>query len=139
SLLVGRRGARVPVAAGTRNYLGPGGVVIAARLVGLVILDTTLVTFSRSRAGRPVLAGGRDHVTQRLACWLGAPRKVAMTLALTQLVVCGITIGVAQAGLGWVLLAGAAGLLLGGLLIWAFERATAFHVRVAPVSSSVSA
>jgi UDP-GlcNAc:undecaprenyl-phosphate GlcNAc-1-phosphate transferase len=130
SLLLGLLVARVTMAAVTRSYLGPSGVVVAALLVGLVVLDTTLVTISRSRAGRSVLSGGRDHLTHRLAIRLGAPRNVAVTLALTQFIVCGVTIGVAQAGTGWVLLAGAMGVAFGGVLIWQLEK---------PVSSSEAA
>lgn len=121
SLLVGLLVARVTMAAVTRGYLGPSGVIIAALLVALVIFDTTLVTISRTRAGRSVLSGGRDHLTHRLAERLGSPRRVALALATTQVVLCGVTIGVSQAGVGWVLLAGCAGVVLGGLLIWQFE------------------
>lgn len=122
SLLLGLLVARVTMAAVTRNYLGPSGVIVAALLVGLVIFDTTLVTVSRTRAGRSVLSGGRDHLTHRLALRLGGPRNVALTLALSQLILCGVTIGVAQAGVGWVLLAGGAGIALGLGLLWQFEK-----------------
>ncbi len=132
SLLLGLLVARVTMAAVTRNYLGPSGVIVAALLVGLVILDTTLVTISRSRAGRSVLSGGRDHLTHRLAGYLGGPRDVALTLALTQLFVCGVTIGVARAGVGWVLLAGSLGVVLGLGLIWQFERAARLKPTVTP-------
>ena len=57
SLLLGLLVARVTMAAVTRNYLGPSGVIVAALLVGLVIFDATLVTFSRTRGGRSVLNG----------------------------------------------------------------------------------
>jgi UDP-GlcNAc:undecaprenyl-phosphate GlcNAc-1-phosphate transferase len=122
SLLVGLLVARVTMAAVTRNYLGPSGVVIAALLVSLVIFDTTLVTVSRTRAGRSVLSGGRDHLTHRLALRLGGPRNVALTLAIAQLIVSGVTIAVAQAGVGWVLLAGGAGIAFGFAMIWQFEK-----------------
>ena len=122
SLLLGLLVARVTMAAVTRSYLGPSGVVVAALLVGLVILDTTLVTFSRSRGGRPLLTGGRDHLTHRLAHRLGAPRNVALTLAATQLLVSGVTIAVAQAGVGWVLLAGTVALAFGGVMIWQLDK-----------------
>jgi UDP-GlcNAc:undecaprenyl-phosphate/decaprenyl-phosphate GlcNAc-1-phosphate transferase len=105
----------------TRNYLGPSGVVIAALLVGMVVLDTTLVTISRSRAGQPVLTGGRDHLTHRLVKRVGSPRRVALALALTQLCVCAVTIAVAQAGTGWVLLAGGVCLVFGAVLIRQLE------------------
>lgn len=122
SLLVGLLVAQVTMAGVTRSWLGPSGVIVGALLVGLVILDTTLVTVSRSRAHRPLLSGGRDHLTHRLAGRLGAPRNVALTLAVTQLALCAATIAVVEAGLGWVLLAGVAGVALGGLLIWQFEQ-----------------
>jgi UDP-GlcNAc:undecaprenyl-phosphate GlcNAc-1-phosphate transferase len=126
SLVVGLLVARVTMAAVTRHYLGPSGVIVAALLVGLVIFDTTLVVVSRSRAGVSVLTGGRDHLTHRLAGRLGAPRNVALALAAAQLVLCSITIGVAQAGAGWVLLAGGLGLLAGAAMIWQFERSAWF-------------
>ena len=102
--------------------LGSSGVVVAALLVALVILDTTLVTYSRTRGGRPVFSGGRDHLTHRVVDRLGSPRAVAATLAGTQLLVCAVAIGVARAGVGWVLLAGGLSLVFGGVLIWQFER-----------------
>jgi UDP-GlcNAc:undecaprenyl-phosphate/decaprenyl-phosphate GlcNAc-1-phosphate transferase len=127
SLPLGLLVAAVAMSAVNRDYLGPKGVIIGALLVGLVILDTTLVTFSRSRAGRPVLSGGRDHLTHRLAKRVGTPRRVALTLATTQLVVCGVTIVVAKAGEGWVLAAGALALVLGAVLIWQFESSPLFR------------
>ncbi|MGI8428068.1 MAG: glycosyltransferase family 4 protein [Solirubrobacteraceae bacterium] len=132
SLPVGLLVAGLTMSVVRRGYLGPSGVVVAALLVGLVILDTTLVTISRTRGGRPVLQGGRDHLTHRLAARFGSPRNVALTLALTQLALCAITIAVAQAGFGWVLLAGGAGLALGGLLIWEFESTASFDAAPKP-------
>jgi UDP-GlcNAc:undecaprenyl-phosphate GlcNAc-1-phosphate transferase len=133
SLQVGLLIAGVTMGAVSRNYFGPTGVVIAALLVGLVILDTTLVTISRSRAGRSVLVGGRDHLTHRLSHRLGQPRNVALTLAVTQLIVCGATIAVARAGVGWVLLAGAIAVVFGALLIWRLESSPSF--KQAPASA----
>ncbi|HWC87315.1 MAG TPA: MraY family glycosyltransferase [Solirubrobacteraceae bacterium] len=127
SLQVGLLISGVTMGAVSRDYFGPSGVVIAALLVALVILDTTLVTVSRSRAGRSVLTGGRDHLTHRLAHRLGPPRNVVLTLAVTQLAVCGATIAVARAGVGWVLLAGGVGAVLGALLIWQFECSPRFR------------
>src|SRR5579884_883045 len=66
SLPLGLLVATLAMTSVTSKYLGPRGVVIGALLVGLVIFDTTLVTISRSRAGRSVLVGGRDHTTHRL-------------------------------------------------------------------------
>ncbi len=131
SLVIGLLVARVTMAAVTRQYLGASGVIVAALLVGMVIFDTTLVVISRSRAGVPVLTGGRDHLTHRLAGRLGAPWNVALALALAQLTLCGITIAVAQAGVGWVLLAGGASLVAGVTMIWQFERSAWFEREVA--------
>ena len=104
------------------GYLGPTGVIVGGLLVGLVILDTSLVTFSRTRGRRPVFSGGRDHLTHRVVERLGSPRAVAGALAVTQLAVCLVAIAVARAGVGWVLLAGGTVLILGAVLIWQFER-----------------
>jgi UDP-GlcNAc:undecaprenyl-phosphate GlcNAc-1-phosphate transferase len=111
----------------TQKYLGPKGVIIGALLVGLVIFDTTLVTISRSRAGASLFTGGRDHTTHRLAQVLGSPQRVALTLAGVQLGLCGLTIGVAQAGGGWVIASGAVALLFGVLMLWRFETSVSFR------------
>ncbi len=123
----------------TREYFGPSGVVIGALLVGLVIFDTTLVTISRSRAGRSVLSGGRDHTTHRLGRLVGSPRNVAVTLAGAQLVLCGMTIFVAQAGKGWVLLAGALSFAFGVALIWRFETSSRFRLDTSHAESRTAA
>jgi UDP-GlcNAc:undecaprenyl-phosphate GlcNAc-1-phosphate transferase len=123
SLPIGLLVAGLAMESVSLRYLGPSGVVVGALLVALVILDTTLVTISRTRAGRSVLSGGRDHLTHRLARRGGTPRSVALTLAAVQLVVCGVTIAVAEAGIGWVLLAGSLAVAFGAVLIWQFEGA----------------
>ena len=67
-----------------------------APLVGLPILDTTLVVVSRLRRGAPVLSGGRDHFTHRLFGMVGSERKVALILAAAQAALCGLTIALFQ-------------------------------------------
>jgi UDP-GlcNAc:undecaprenyl-phosphate GlcNAc-1-phosphate transferase len=122
------------------DYLGPSGVVVGALLVALVILDTTLVSYSRTRGGRPVMSGGRDHLTHRIVERLGSPGAVAATLAVTQFVVCSIAIAVARAGLGWVLLAGGVCLVFGIVLIWQLEHRLAVRPRASrPPSVSEAA
>jgi UDP-GlcNAc:undecaprenyl-phosphate GlcNAc-1-phosphate transferase len=128
SLPLGLLIAASAMSAVNRSYFGPSGVVIGALLVGLVIFDTTMVTISRSRAGRSVLQGGRDHTTHRLNKQLGSPRRVALTLATTQTLLCALTIGVAKAGTGWVLAAGGLGILAGAVMIWQFETSPWFKV-----------
>lgn len=80
--------------------LGAAGVLEAALILGVVILDTTLVTISRRRGGRPLMTGGRDHLTHRLRNRLQTPRAVAASLAAGQLALCAATLAVAQAGIG---------------------------------------
>jgi UDP-GlcNAc:undecaprenyl-phosphate/decaprenyl-phosphate GlcNAc-1-phosphate transferase len=63
-----------------------------APLVGLPILDTTLVVISRIRRGAPVLSGGRDHLTHRLLGMVGSERTVALILAAAQTALCGLSI-----------------------------------------------
>jgi hypothetical protein len=137
SLPVGMMVAALTMSVVRSNYLGPSGVVVGALMVGLVILDTTLVTYSRKRGGRPVFSGGRDHLTHRIVHRLGSAQAVALTLAGTQLVVCAITIAVAQAGVGWVLLAGACCAMFGLALIWRFERSWATAANLAAHEAQV--
>src|SRR5918911_4171395 len=77
---------------------GWSAILAMAPMVGLPILDTTLVVISRSRAGRPVLSGGRDHLTHRLKAMLGSVRAVVLALAVVQAVLCTLALGVSQLG-----------------------------------------
>jgi UDP-GlcNAc:undecaprenyl-phosphate/decaprenyl-phosphate GlcNAc-1-phosphate transferase len=56
----------------------------AIMLVGLPILDMTLVIISRSRRGAEVGKGHRDHITHRLLPKLGSTWALAGTLAVCQ-------------------------------------------------------
>jgi UDP-GlcNAc:undecaprenyl-phosphate GlcNAc-1-phosphate transferase len=110
-------GASMKVA--SAGGLGAAGVLEASLILGLVILDTTLVTISRRRGGRPLMTGGRDHLTHRLRNRLKSPRAVAGSLALGQLSLCAATIAVAQAGPA-AMVTFAATIIGGG--IWAISR-----------------
>jgi UDP-GlcNAc:undecaprenyl-phosphate GlcNAc-1-phosphate transferase len=110
----------------SQNSLGATGVIVGGLLVGLVILDTSLVTFSRARGRRRLFSGGTDHLTHRVLSRLGSSRAVAATIAVSQVVACGVAIGVARAGIGWVLVAGGTAMALGAVLIWQLERAPFF-------------
>jgi UDP-GlcNAc:undecaprenyl-phosphate/decaprenyl-phosphate GlcNAc-1-phosphate transferase len=105
--------------------LGQAVVVAAIPLVGLPVLDTTLVVISRTRRGVNLLSGARDHVTHRLLRWLGTPRAVALALGLTQAALCLIGLALFQATTvviltvgGALLAAGAAAVLV---LDWSYE------------------
>jgi UDP-GlcNAc:undecaprenyl-phosphate/decaprenyl-phosphate GlcNAc-1-phosphate transferase len=66
--------------------LGWVGLLVAGLLVGMPVLDTTLVVWSRRRRSIPVLQGARDHLTHRLRARFGTAFAVAMVLAAAQLV-----------------------------------------------------
>ena len=111
-------------------------------LAGLPVVDTTLVMISRRRAGVPLLTGGRDHLTHRLATRLDTPRRVARALAAAQAVLGAIAIGVVQLGSGSVLTAWAlwfvaatAAIILLESRSWAPARAAADSADPAPTEA----
>jgi UDP-GlcNAc:undecaprenyl-phosphate/decaprenyl-phosphate GlcNAc-1-phosphate transferase len=116
----------------SQNSLGATGVIVGGLIVGLVILDTSLVTFSRARGRRPLFSGGRDHLTHRVVGQVGSSRAVAAAIAFTQVVACGVAIGVSRAGIGWVILAGGTAMALGTVLIWQLERLPLFKATSPP-------
>ena len=99
--------------------LGSTALLVAALLVGLMILDTSLVVVSRTRRGIPLVTGGRDHLTHRIWNKLRATRAVALTLFAVQGVLCAAAIGAAAAGSGAVVAVSAVaiGLGLGALVL----------------------
>jgi UDP-GlcNAc:undecaprenyl-phosphate GlcNAc-1-phosphate transferase len=80
------------IAAVGHSTMGGSAVFAGAMLVGLVILDTSLVVFSRRRARVSLVTAGRDHLTHRLLTRLGSARRVAAVLALGQGALCGLAI-----------------------------------------------
>ncbi len=119
SMLLGSLVAGVSMSAASLGARHPTALVVASLLVGLAILDTTLVSISRRRAGRPLLSGGRDHLTHRLARRLGAPQRVPPALAGAQALLCALAVASVQVGTGWVIAAGAV-TAAGG--VWAVEK-----------------
>jgi UDP-GlcNAc:undecaprenyl-phosphate/decaprenyl-phosphate GlcNAc-1-phosphate transferase len=85
--------------------LGLEHVLVAILLAGVPVVDTTLVSISRRRAGISILTGGRDHLTHRLRTRLGTARTVALTLGVVQASLGAVAIGVVQLGRGSVLAA----------------------------------
>ena len=88
--------ACIAPAAASYSVAHADGVATASLLVGLVILDTTLVMVSRRRGGRPLMSGGRDHLTHRLRARLGSAGAVAAVLGVTQLVLCAAAVSLAR-------------------------------------------
>lgn len=111
--------AALAIAAQPVDELGRGAVLTAALLVGLVILDTTLVIVSRRRRGVPLLTGGRDHLTHRLLAIVGTPRRVASVLATAQLGLCALALAAADHG-GVAVVWSASGAVVAGIATIAF-------------------
>ena len=87
------------------DNLGFEHLLVAVLLVGIPVLDTTLVSISRRRAGVSLLTGGLDHLTHRLHSRLGTARTVALTLGTVQAGLGAIAVGVVELGRGSVLAA----------------------------------
>jgi UDP-GlcNAc:undecaprenyl-phosphate GlcNAc-1-phosphate transferase len=64
--------------------LGWPALLAGGLLLGILVLDTLLVIFSRARRGVSLMTGGRDHLSHRLRTRLGSPWAVAITLSGTQ-------------------------------------------------------
>ena len=84
--------AGLAIAAGRHMHVGHAQVIVGAMMVGVVILDTALVTLSRTRRGVTLVTGGRDHLSHRLLSALRSPAEVAAALAVTQAGLCGLAI-----------------------------------------------
>ena len=88
-------------------------------VLGLPIFDTTLVTYARWRARRPIFRGGGDHTSHRLArLGLGATRAV-LTLYIVSVALGGLAVlltrstpRVAEMLFGGLLVVGMVGVLL---------------------------
>lgn len=132
SMPLGLLVAGAAMAASANTSIGAGAVVVGAFLLGLALLDTTLVTFSRRVGGRPLLLGARDHLTHRLRTKLGTSRAVAAFLGGAQLMLCGSAIVLQQIGFGAVLTAGIMALMLGGITIVRLNRWPWFDRRRGP-------
>jgi len=76
-------------------------LLVAALLIAPVVVDTTLVTVSRRRAGVAVAKGGRDHITHRLRSRFPSPRAVALVLAAGHAAACGTALAIADLGDAW--------------------------------------
>ncbi len=120
SMTLGLLVAALAATATSRSHLGPSALAAGAMLVGLPILDTVLVVVSRTRAGVPLLTGGRDHLTHRLLARVGSARRVALALGVGQAGLCALAVAGVQRGapalLGLAVLCLALGAVALGLL-----------------------
>jgi UDP-GlcNAc:undecaprenyl-phosphate GlcNAc-1-phosphate transferase len=114
------------VAAGVMAIPATGGFGTAAvfavvPLVGLAVLDTTLVVVSRVRRGVGVFTGGRDHLSHRLLNLVGTPQNVALALAGAQAALCALGFVLFDSTIVTVFSAAAAYVVLGAATIAALE------------------
>ena len=94
---------------------------VPALILGVPVFDTALVVVSRVRGGRPVLVGGTDHSSHRLAGFGLSPRGVAAVTYGGQLACSTIAIALARSSalalpitVGWILVGLAVGLGVAG-------------------------
>ena len=77
---------------------GPGmsGVLASLLVLGYPLFDTCFVVLTRLAEGRKVYIGGRDHTTHRAARVLHGPRRTALWVYLTTVVLAlsGVALGV---------------------------------------------
>jgi UDP-GlcNAc:undecaprenyl-phosphate/decaprenyl-phosphate GlcNAc-1-phosphate transferase len=124
SMPIGFLVAALAMATSRSMTIGNPAFLALALMAGVVILDTTLVSVSRSRRGVSLLTGGRDHLTHRLLGRVGTPRAVALTLAMTQAILCGLAIAGVELGSLAVELVTAGMLFAGALAIAVLDTAS---------------
>jgi UDP-GlcNAc:undecaprenyl-phosphate GlcNAc-1-phosphate transferase len=108
------------------RHLGAGdaNLLVVALMVGVVILDTMLVSISRLRRGVSLLTGGRDHLSHRLLPALGSAGAVAATLASVQAALCAVALVAVDSGAATVGVVAAVVLSLGLTLIAVLDQQT---------------
>ena len=121
SMPLGFIAAAGAMAAATGSHIGAAALPCAALVVGLVILDTTLVVISRRRRGISLLTGGRDHLTHRLLAMTGSPQAVAAMLGVLQLGLCAVALTASESGRHAVMWTAAATLVIGLAVIAVLE------------------
>ena len=85
-------------------------------LLGVPVLDTTLVSIARPLHGRRVAHGGQDHLSHRLVA-LGLSRGAAVgVLVATEASFAAVAVLLGRGRLPWPLAALAAAAVAGGLL-----------------------
>jgi UDP-GlcNAc:undecaprenyl-phosphate GlcNAc-1-phosphate transferase len=136
SMPIGFIAAGAAIAAPAGADLGASALPCAAMIVGLVILDTTLVVISRRRRSVPLLTGGRDHLTHRLLGLTGTAQAVAAILAALQLALCAVALTAAENGRHAVLWSAAATLVIGIAVIAMLEVMYAAPQRAAVPAGS---
>ena len=137
SMPIGFLAAAGAMVAATGSSIGSAAVPCAALVVGLVVLDTTLVVVSRRRRGISLLTGGRDHLTHRLLAMTGSPQAVAAMLGILQLGLCAVALTASETGRHAVMWTAAGTLVIGIAVIAVLELRFSVPQRAAvPARSS---
>src|SRR5262249_27722100 len=98
--------------------------LVALLLVGIPILDTSLVIVSRRRRGVSVLQGGRDHLTHRTLRYMSNPRAVALALGVAQAALSVLAVLASRGEASLVVLGASAYLLAAGAAIIVLDTQT---------------
>jgi UDP-GlcNAc:undecaprenyl-phosphate/decaprenyl-phosphate GlcNAc-1-phosphate transferase len=142
SMTLGFLVAALAMAAGRHLNLHDGNVLAVALVVGVPILDTTLVIVSRRRRRVSVLTGGRDHLTHRILLALPSPRGVAAALCGVQATLCGLAIAGEEFGIVAVVALAFGAVLLGSLAVLVLDldrwRPAGIAFGPVPVSAPVA-
>jgi UDP-GlcNAc:undecaprenyl-phosphate GlcNAc-1-phosphate transferase len=117
--------------------LGSGELFACGLLVGLPVLDTSLVMISRRRRGLSVLTAGRDHLTHRLLRKLRTPGRVALLLAVVQTVLVTLSVIGDRNGEAVLIVVGVISLALGATALVFLESPT-WTAEAAPVVAGAS-
>ena len=117
SMPIGFVVAALPMTITVEERLGWPVLLVAALLLGVLVLDTLLVVVSRTRRGIALVTAGRDHLTHRLRVKLASPRAVAVALALTQAAVSIVAIVAAQRGRTSIIVAALSCLTAGAVVV----------------------
>jgi UDP-GlcNAc:undecaprenyl-phosphate GlcNAc-1-phosphate transferase len=117
SMPIGFVVAALPMSMPVDEQLGWPVLLVAALLLGVLVLDTLLVVVSRTRRGIALVTAGRDHLSHRLRVKLASPRAVAAALALIQTAVSVVAIVAAQIGRTSIIVAALSCLTAGALIV----------------------
>jgi UDP-GlcNAc:undecaprenyl-phosphate GlcNAc-1-phosphate transferase len=117
SMVVGFLVAALTMATANRLSGGDGRLLCAGLLVGVPILDTTLVVVSRLRRRVPLSTGGRDHLTYRMLLALPSPRLVAAALAGIQAILGALAIVGEGVGIVGLVVFASTAVTLGALIV----------------------
>jgi UDP-GlcNAc:undecaprenyl-phosphate/decaprenyl-phosphate GlcNAc-1-phosphate transferase len=101
--------------------LGWPALLVSGLLLGVPVLDTSLVVVSRTRRSISIATGGRDHLTHRLCAKLGSTRTTVAALALVQFGLSLVAIAAGQVGRTTIIVAAMASLVFGALIIAVLE------------------